>query len=118
MTRSSVALAIHLARAGKPVHRGTRHPDRERPSVAPVTSPTAPISARPSGTLCDAGAVRRGLGYSLHVTALPQIHQALLATAAALDTDGASPADRKAYRIYADRFNSTAGCVATAQQAE
>ena len=62
--------------------------------------------------------VRHGLGYSLHVTALPEVHQALLAAAAALDTDGATSADRKAYRIYADRFNSTAGCVAAAQQAQ
>jgi DNA invertase Pin-like site-specific DNA recombinase len=51
--------------------------------------------------------VRRGQGYSLHVTALPEVHQALLAAAAALDTDGASSADRKAYRIYAERLNST-----------
>jgi DNA invertase Pin-like site-specific DNA recombinase len=49
--------------------------------------------------------VRRGQGYSLHVTALPKVHQALLAAAAALETDGASSADRKAYRIYADRIN-------------
>ena len=60
--------------------------------------------------------VRRGSGYSLHITALPEIHQALLAAAAALDTDGATSADRKAYRIYADRFNSTAGCVAVPHQ--
>ncbi len=49
--------------------------------------------------------VRRGQGYSLHVTALPDVHQALLAAAATLDTDGASSADRKAYRIYAERLN-------------
>jgi DNA invertase Pin-like site-specific DNA recombinase len=48
--------------------------------------------------------VRRGQGYSLHVTALPEIHLALLAAAAPLDTDGASSADRKAYRIYTDRL--------------
>ncbi|MFG3417996.1 recombinase family protein [Micromonospora sp. NPDC048063] len=50
--------------------------------------------------------VRRGHGYSLHVTAPPHVHQTLLAAAAALDTDGASSADRKAYRIYADRLNA------------
>jgi hypothetical protein len=38
----------------------------------------------------------------LHVTALPQVHQALLAAAAALGADGALSADRKAYRIYHD----------------
>lgn len=48
--------------------------------------------------------VRRGQGYSLHVTALPEVHQALLAAAAALDTDGASYADRKALRVYGDRL--------------
>jgi transposase-like protein len=38
--------------------------------------------------------VRRGQGYSLHVTALPEVRQALLDAAATLDTDGASSADR------------------------
>jgi len=52
--------------------------------------------------------VRRGQGYSLHITALPEVHQALLAAAAPLDTDAASSADRKAYRIYADRLNAFA----------
>jgi putative DNA-invertase from lambdoid prophage Rac len=50
--------------------------------------------------------VRRGQGYSLRVTATAQVHQALLAAAATLDTDGASSADRKAYRIYADRLRA------------
>lgn len=51
--------------------------------------------------------VRRGEGYSLHVTALPATHQALLAAAAtALNTDGVSPAERKAYRIYRDRLSA------------
>jgi transposase-like protein len=40
--------------------------------------------------------IRRGQGYSLHVTALPEVHHALLAAAATLDTDGAAAADRKA----------------------
>ncbi|APU15119.1 MULTISPECIES: hypothetical protein [Actinoalloteichus] len=44
-------------------------------------------------------------GYSLHVTALPEVHQALLA-AAALGADGVSPAERKAYRIYTERLNN------------
>lgn len=51
--------------------------------------------------------VRRGQGYSLHVTALPEVHQALLAAAAALGADSATSADRKAYRIYADRLATT-----------
>jgi DNA invertase Pin-like site-specific DNA recombinase len=49
--------------------------------------------------------VRRGQGYSLHVTAPPDVHQALLAAAAELNTNGA-PAERKAYRIYEERLNS------------
>jgi putative DNA-invertase from lambdoid prophage Rac len=51
--------------------------------------------------------VRRGQGYSLHVTALPDVHQALLAATAALGAVGASSAERKAYRIYADRLLTT-----------
>ncbi|MGW3470365.1 hypothetical protein ACWDKQ_18330 [Saccharopolyspora sp. NPDC000995] len=50
--------------------------------------------------------MRRGQGYSLHVTALRDVHQALLATAVALNADGASSAERKAYRIYAYRLNN------------
>lgn len=52
--------------------------------------------------------MRRGQGYSLHVTAPPDVHRALLAAAATLAADGASPAGRKAYRIYADRLHSAA----------
>ena len=54
----------------------------------------------------DAGrTVRRGQGYSLHVTTGRDIHQALLATAATLLTEGASSAQRKAYRLYAHRLS-------------
>jgi hypothetical protein len=53
-------------------------------------------------------AVRRGQGYSLHITAAPQIHQALLRAADALNAEGASSADRKAYRIYWQRLNTAA----------
>lgn len=48
--------------------------------------------------------MRRGQGYTLHVIALPKVHHTLLAAAAQLGTDDASPAERKAYRIYADRL--------------
>lgn len=47
-----------------------------------------------------------GQGYSLHVAAPPAMHQALHAAAATLGAHGASPADRKAYRIYTDRLNN------------
>lgn len=50
--------------------------------------------------------VRRGQGYSLHVTALPDVHQALLAAAATLNTEGAPSAQRKALRVYADRLTA------------
>lgn len=36
--------------------------------------------------------------YSLHATALPDVHQALLTAAAAPGTDQASPAQRKAHQ--------------------
>ncbi|MEU4243149.1 hypothetical protein [Actinoplanes sp. NPDC026619] len=48
--------------------------------------------------------VRRGQGFSLHVTALLEGHQALLAAAGIPGAEGASSADRKAYRIYHDRL--------------
>ncbi|MFD3459304.1 recombinase family protein [Nocardia fluminea] len=47
--------------------------------------------------------VRRGQGYSLHVTALPLVHQTLLSAAESLG--GTSAADRKALRIYRDRLD-------------
>lgn len=50
--------------------------------------------------------VRRGQGYSLRVTATPQIHRTLLYAADALDSEASSPADRKAYRIYRDRVDN------------
>ncbi|MER7015319.1 recombinase family protein [Saccharopolyspora sp. NPDC000359] len=52
--------------------------------------------------------VRRGQGYSLHVTALPDVHHALLSAAAELGADNASPAERKAYRIHAERVELSA----------
>ncbi|MFD4196678.1 recombinase family protein [Amycolatopsis thermoflava] len=54
-------------------------------------------------------AVRRGQGYSLHVTAPVDVHQELLNAAVALSGDGASSADRKAYRIYWNRLQSPVG---------
>jgi DNA invertase Pin-like site-specific DNA recombinase len=50
--------------------------------------------------------IRRGQGYSLHVTASPEVHQGLLGAAATLTTDSASSAQRKAYRLYADRLSN------------
>jgi hypothetical protein len=58
--------------------------------------------------------VRRGQGYSLRVTALPDVHQALLTAAASLGAHRASPADRKAYRIYTERLNNAGVPIAPA----
>ncbi|MGW4123054.1 hypothetical protein [Nocardia sp. NPDC004711] len=49
--------------------------------------------------------VRRGQGYSLHVTAPPHVHRALLAAAETVG-ESASAADRKALRIYRDRLHN------------
>jgi putative DNA-invertase from lambdoid prophage Rac len=50
--------------------------------------------------------IRRGQGYSLRVAAPLSVHQAALEACAALAGDGASPAGRKAYRVYADRVGA------------
>ncbi|MDI3101847.1 hypothetical protein QJ054_32915 [Streptomyces sp. AN-3] len=50
--------------------------------------------------------VRRGRGYSLRVAAPLSSHRAALEACAALAADGAAPAGRKAYRIYADRVGA------------
>lgn len=53
--------------------------------------------------------VRRGQGYSLHVTAPPVAHRVLLAVAEMAAGEDMSSADRKALRIYRDRLNAAAG---------
>ena len=50
--------------------------------------------------------VRRGQGYSVRVTAPLSVHQALLERCVGLAGDSATPAGRKAYRVYADRVAS------------
>ncbi|MFI1568768.1 recombinase family protein [Streptomyces sp. NPDC020490] len=51
----------------------------------------------------DGRTIRRGKGYSLRVIAPLSVHQAALEACAVLAADGAAPAGRKAYRVYADR---------------
>ncbi|MET8795382.1 hypothetical protein ABZV91_02815 [Nocardia sp. NPDC004568] len=51
--------------------------------------------------------VRRGQGYSLHVTAPADVHQALPAAAETVG-ESAPAADRKASRISRDRLNAVA----------
>ncbi len=48
--------------------------------------------------------IRRGLGYSVRVSAPLALHQAALKQCAALADGGSTPAGRKAYRTYADRI--------------
>ncbi|MEW1551340.1 recombinase family protein [Streptomyces tsukubensis] len=50
--------------------------------------------------------IRRGQGYLLRVAAPLSVHRAALEACAALAADGASPAGRKAYRVYADRVEA------------
>lgn len=56
--------------------------------------------------LGDGRTIRRGQGFSLRVAAPLSVHQAALEACTALDADGASPAGRKAYRVYADRVEA------------
>ena len=56
--------------------------------------------------LRDGRRIRRGQGYSVRVTAPLAIHQAVLEQTADLAKDGASPAGRKAHRVYTDRVTS------------
>ncbi|RMI28857.1 recombinase family protein [Nocardia stercoris] len=99
-------------RAEQPARAGTGEPLPIRIEVP------GKVARRLTGRLGDLGdherqalqqgrEVRRGQGYSLHVTASPSVHRALLAAAEAMDED-ASAADRKAFRIYRDRLNATA----------
>ncbi|MFE4539677.1 recombinase family protein [Streptomyces scopuliridis] len=50
--------------------------------------------------------IRRGQGYSLRVAAPLGVHRAALEACAVLAADGASPAGRKAYRVYAERVEA------------
>lgn len=47
--------------------------------------------------------IRRGQGHTVRVTALLTLHRAALEQSAALAADTASPAARKAHRVYAAR---------------
>lgn len=96
-------------------------PDQPAPMAAAVSEPerlAVEIPGKVAGFLRDQDGlggparqalrqgrtVRRGQGYSLHVTATPEVHRELLAATASLTAEGASSADRKAHRIYAERL--------------
>lgn len=80
-----------------------RRPRQDRPSPA---RPQRPL-ARPNGTPCGKDIrCAEGRATTLHVTAAPHVHHALLAAAAPLAADGAASAARN--RIYADRLIAAA----------
>jgi Resolvase, N terminal domain len=55
----------------------------------------------------DAGrTIRRGQGYSVHLTAPLALHRAALQQSATLATNTAAPAARKAHRVYAARITA------------
>ncbi|MGW4071380.1 recombinase family protein [Nocardia grenadensis] len=112
---SRVAIRTALAdllpgRAEQPTHRRD-----DRPRSIRIEMPGT-LARRLADRIADLGdlerqalqhgrEVRRGQGYSLHITAPPEVHQALLAAA---ETPGgsATAADRKAFRIYRYRLNT------------
>jgi DNA invertase Pin-like site-specific DNA recombinase len=56
--------------------------------------------------LDEGQAVRRGMGYTLRVTAVPAVHRQLLDRCQVLDGAGAIPAQRKARREYENRVGT------------
>ncbi|TVT47683.1 recombinase family protein [Amycolatopsis rhizosphaerae] len=115
VSRVAIRTAVADLMPGRPEHEVPAAVDAPRPVRIEVPGKIARHLSEHDGlgeaerhALQRGREVRRGQGYSLHVTALPDVHQALLTTAAVLNTDSASPADRKAYRIYAERLNNTA----------
>ncbi|MEV6252770.1 hypothetical protein AB0L97_05865 [Nocardia sp. NPDC051911] len=70
-----------------------------------LTGHTADLGESERHALQHGLEVRRGQGYSLHITAPPHVHQALLAAAETVG-ESTSAADRKAYRIYRDRLHN------------
>lgn len=96
---------------------GEESPESEAPAAAdPVVSIDVPgllaehlqdaddVALREA--LSGGRTIRRGQGYSLRVAAPLGVHRAALEACAALATDGASPAGRKAYRVYAERVEA------------
>lgn len=74
--------------------------------VAGFLRELAELGAPARQALRQGRTVRRGQGYSLHVTAIPDVHRDLLAAAAPLAAEGSSSADRKAHRIYTERLSA------------
>ncbi|MFB6717084.1 recombinase family protein [Streptomyces sp. NPDC056237] len=56
--------------------------------------------------LASGRTIRRGQGHSLRITAPLELHRTALQQAAALATDAASSAERKAHRVYATRITA------------
>lgn len=70
-----------------------------------LTGQTTDLGETERHALQQGREIRRGQGYSLHVTAPLHVHQALLAAAETVEKS-ASAGDRKAYRIYRDRLQN------------
>ncbi|CAL9677774.1 hypothetical protein SUDANB105_08085 (plasmid) [Streptomyces sp. enrichment culture] len=96
---------------------GEGDPEPEAPAATdPVLSIDVPgllaehlqgvAAAAVRDALHEGRVIRRGQGYSLRMAAPLSVHQAALEACAALAVDGASPAGRKAYRVYADRVEA------------
>ncbi|MFE0779077.1 resolvase [Streptomyces sp. NPDC058861] len=68
-------------------------------TAAPDTAVRDPLAAGHT--------IRRGQDYSVRVTAALSVHRAALDLCRELGAEGASPAGRKAYRVYADRLATT-----------
>jgi putative DNA-invertase from lambdoid prophage Rac len=56
--------------------------------------------------LASGRTIRHGQDHSLRITAPLELHRTALQQAAALATDAASPAERKAHRVYATRITA------------
>ncbi|GAA4528657.1 hypothetical protein [Nonomuraea ferruginea] len=50
--------------------------------------------------------IRRGKGYSIRLTVPLELHHAALQQSTAFAAEGAGPAERKAYRVYATRIST------------
>ncbi|MEV4840537.1 hypothetical protein AB0K05_38950 [Nonomuraea sp. NPDC049486] len=50
--------------------------------------------------------IRRGKGYSIRLIVPLELHHAALQQSTAFAAEGAGPAERKAYRVYATRIST------------
>lgn len=120
VSRVAIRTAVADLMPGPPEHPAPAAIDEPRPVRIEIPGKLARHLAEHDGlgdaerhALRRGREVRRGQGYSLHVTAPPDVHQELLAATTALGAASATPAERKAHRIYTERLNNAG--MATAQ---